>query len=241
MVKYIRKKFPGIARRSKSNAVTENLPPEVYLGPDHRMLGQRPVVKRRSYSFCQSPKTNQKKRVMRRIVRTKFEADHNELMHMLSDVTNGVAVKRRMDDELEDVQGRLEMGRTDSFMENELENSIKPSIPWKSNRFTAISPILFQCSRTSQTFPCFPESDVLKIPIPLATLFHQGVREEDCDSTDSIVERGVNNCMIILGQALGIRVSRSFASSKKTTQGQGMTDLCAEEFDPTILAPKYNG
>lgn len=244
MVKYIRKKFPGNARRSKSNAVTENLPPEVYLGPDHRLLGQRTALKKRSYSFCHSPKTTKKKRVMKRIVRTKFEADHNELIHMITEVTNNMSMKRQMEQIFdEDTLRKTENpGKIAAFMQNELENNEWPKVPRKLNRFTAISPIIFRCSRTTLNFPCFPESDVLKIPAPLATLFHQGVREEDCDSTDSVVERGVSNCMAILSQTLGLRVFRHIPTKDSTCSSLATkTQLWAEDFDPTDLSPKFNG
>lgn len=213
MVKYIRKKFPVNPKRSKSNAVVQNLPPEVFLGPDHRLPTGKPTLKRRSYSFSHNSRSNKKKRVMKRIIRSKIEADHAELAIMLSEISSGVPSKRQIEqfciqNELE-ADGNQRPLKHGLSMENELEMQTQSTIPKKLNQTKDINPMLLGSARISQNFPCFSEDLVMRIPYDLASMFHQGVREEDCDSTDSTVEHGISTGLNVLGKTLGLIIPPS--------------------------------
>lgn len=213
MVKYIRKKFPVNAKRSKSNAVVQDLPPEIFLGPDIRIPAGKPTLKRRSYSFSHNTRSNKKKRVMKRIIRSKIEADHTELAIMLSEVSSGVPSKRQIDhvsiqNELDTEDNMIQLKQGVS-MENELEMQTQSTIPKKLNQLKDINPMLLGSTRAVQNFPCFSEDLIMRIPCHLASMFHQGVREEDCDSTDSTVKHGISTGLNFLGRALGIVIHQS--------------------------------
>jgi hypothetical protein len=238
MVKYIRKKFPGNARRSKSNAVLPNLPPEVLLAPDSLLLGQRPTIKLRSNSFTMVQRSNKKRRVMKRIIRSKYEADHNELANMLSQATNGLQMKRKFDadlnlDEFEQTGGFAY--RPEPSMQIELENTTStiPGISRKLNMFAHLAPMAFDSIRTSKMFPCFSESEIMTIPPDLRKLFHEGVREEDCDSTDSLVEKGIYNGLGWLGEQLGHRIER-----RKKDIPRAISEICGEEIEFNTTRPQ---
>lgn len=241
MVKYIRKKFPVNPKRSKSNAVVQNLPPEVFLGPDQRLPTGKPMMKRRSYSFSHNSRSNKKKRVMKRIIRSKIEADHAELATMLSEISSGVPSKRQIEQfcihnelESDDNTRRPKQGLS---MENELEMQTQSTIPKKLNQIKDINPILLGSARVSQNFPCFSEDLVMRIPYDLATMFHQGVREEDCDSTDSTVELGIKTGLSALGRTLGLIIP-VYQSPEPILSKKASSKIQEDDFgNPDIYEP----
>lgn len=77
----------------------------------------------------------------------------------------------------------------------------KRPIP-KSNRSGNIKPLHYASDRTKLQVPCFAEDEAMRIEPPLRSMYHKGVKEEDLDSDDNVVEAGKQRALKLLTEGL---------------------------------------
>lgn len=153
-----------------------------------------------------------KQRFIRRILRRGADLDASQLLEIVAPF---VTVKKRVPEsdvdrsEESEVDDIRRMPKT-PFSPLCRLRKLKPQAKTKRNNPAAIKLLKFSSVRHTIVAPCFDEDKIMTQDDPrLMSTYHKDVREEDCDSTDSYIQMGLNKGLRSLFSALESRSYRA--------------------------------
>lgn len=174
-----------------------------------------------------------KRRFIRRILRRGAELDTAELLDRVAPYVS--TSKRILDEDIE---------RSEESDINELRKLPKsPSSPYckllkskvkakaKCNTANSVKLMKFSSERHNIVAPCFDESNIMiHTSAQLKDTYHKGMKEEDCDSTDSYIQLGQEKGLRHLFSALKARPIQS----KPIARESSASNLSQLEYEPKL-------
>lgn len=151
-----------------------------------------------------------KKGAIKRIIRRDALLEPAELLLCLSPY---ISIKKKtLPDDSKLSDGRDSIGDMEPFWpytSNGKLKKYKSQLKPKTNYSNSLKLIKFQSKRQTIVIPCFEENQlVIKAPEELKGLYHKDLREEDCDSTGSYIQLGVERGLKALYSAIKARSER---------------------------------
>lgn len=151
----------------------------------------RPLKKKSRSNGPQSGRT--KKKILRRIVRRGAEMDTEDLLQSLAPY---VKVEKKMCEEPMDRSDDSELHELTDNLTSPTNRIHRPRVhPRVKVNNPGIKLLKFKSCRNQVITPCFDEDVVNNTSAELKNMYHKGVKEEDRDSTDSMVQMGVEKAM----------------------------------------------
>lgn len=167
-----------------------------------------------------------KKKILRRIVRRGAKMDTEDLLKNLTPFAN---IEKRINDEPLDRSDDSEwLEATDKLVipTNRIQ---KPRVysRAKTNN-SGVKFLKYNSNRAHIVTPCFDDEIIFNTPDDLRHMYHQGVKEEDCDSTDSVIQMGIEKAMRYLLIAMNSptikRKAHRFGRSLETLEEESTND-----------------
>ena len=137
-----------------------------------------------------------KKKMIKRIVRRGAEMDTEDLLHNLAPY---IDTSKKICEDCIDRSDESEKAEQEEDMNYKANRIQKPRVHLKVKTNTLALKQLKYCSnRNKIVFPCFDDDILVNTSTNLKQMYHQGVKEEDKDSTDSIIQSGIKKAMRLL-------------------------------------------
>lgn len=134
-----------------------------------------------------------KKKILRRIVRRGSEMNAEDL---LQNLTPYISTKKRIYEE------DLERSEESDLHEINEKNTCPTNRIHKPRVYSRVKTnnpgvklLKYQSSRTKTVAPCFDDDVLINTSTELKNMYHRGIKEEDHDSTDSVIQMGIEKGM----------------------------------------------
>lgn len=134
-----------------------------------------------------------KKKFIRRVVLRGAAMDTEDLLERIEPFAN--VEKRPVDDVLERSEESIEIDG-EAMFGSPTNRFQRPRMHARSKiNGSTVKSLNYKSKRHQIVTPCFDEEVIINTPPELRHMYHQGVKEEDCDSTDSIIQMGIEKGM----------------------------------------------